>query len=185
MIFLSFVRTGFIGLSLITMGLAAQSQLSFTFSVTNTVGNVPGTFSGEIFGLTDNATSSATSVIIESIPVGMNNLVSTPIDAILWDTQQQNSFTVANGQVIAGGFEASQTISGFRQGYQLFLNGSPFNFLNLDGNDTKYVWGNDGLAAANFKPGSAASVPEPGSFAVMLSLGATGAVLAFKRKLRK
>jgi PEP-CTERM motif len=144
--------------------------LNFYFSVTNTVGDVPGTFTGEIFGLTDNATSSASSVVIQSIPAGMNNLVSPPIDATLWDQQYQNSFQVVNGQVVDGGFWAQQTVNGFLHGYQLYINGAdgPYNFLNLDGVDDTFVRGDDGLAAANITP---ASVPEPAS-CILAGLGA-------------
>src|SRR3974377_159666 len=84
---------------------------NFDFSVTNTIGTVSGTFTGEIFGLTDNATSAATSVLIETFPAAMNSLNSPPIDATLWDQQYQNSFVVSNGQIVDGGFWAAQTIN--------------------------------------------------------------------------
>lgn len=78
------VRAAIIVFPLLVLGGAAQAgSVDFTFSVTNTIGNVPGTFTGEIFGLTDNATSAATSVLILSILAGMNNLVSPPIDTTL------------------------------------------------------------------------------------------------------
>jgi hypothetical protein len=152
--------------------------LNFTFSVTgidNGGGSIiGGTFTGEVFGLTVNSTSSASSVVIQSIPAGMNNLVSPPINATLWGTQEYNSFTVSGGQIVGGGFWAEQTINGNSQGYQLYLNAPPSvgnNFLNLDGTDSTYVWGADGLAAANFVP-AVSSVPEPAS----LGLAITGAL---------
>jgi len=150
---------------LLGAGTANAGTLNFDFSVTNTIGTVSGTFTGEIFGLTDNATSAATSVLIESFPAGMNSLDSPPIDATLWDQQYQDSFVVSNGQIVDGGFWAAQTINGFFAGFQLFLNATaalqPFNYLNLDGINSAYIWGDNGLAAAHFT--QASSVPEPAS----------------------
>ena len=159
----------------------AKAELVFSFCVENTIGNVAGVFSGEIFGLTDNATSSATKVVIESFPIGLNSLVGTGEDAVLWDQQNQNSFTVSGGMITAGGFWAQQTIGSLPYGYQLYLNGDggPFNFLNLDGIDSAFVRGNNGFAAAHFSRNNA--VPEPGSIALVASLGLT-AVAAFRRR---
>jgi hypothetical protein len=164
-------------------GAPAKADLTFSFTVTNTQGDVPGTFTGEIFGLTNNTTSAATHVVIDSFPSGLNSLVSPPIDATTWDQQYQNSFTVSNDQITDGGFWAQQTINGIGQGYQLYLNGEDgFNFLNLDGTNFNYVWGDDGFAAANFTLVSS-TVPEPGSLAMFLGLGLTG--VGFLRRRRR
>jgi outer membrane autotransporter protein len=132
---------------------ANSAELDFTFSVLNNpaFGNVPGTFMGEIYGLTNNANSSANLVLIKSFPAGLNSLQAPPIAATSWNQQYQNSFTVLNGQITAGGFWAQQTIAGLPFGYQLYLNGelAGYNFLNLDGQDALYVYGSNGLAAAN------------------------------------
>jgi hypothetical protein len=171
------------GAALCALGSAPvkAAQLNFDFSVTNTIGDVSGTFSGEIFGLTNNATSSATSVLVTSFPAGLDSLLPAPVNATSWDQQVQNSFTVTNGQITGGGFWAQQTINGFPQGYQLYLNGDggPFNFLNLDGTDTHYVWGNDGLAAANFTP---AVVPEFSSLLGLSGFIATGGLALIRRR---
>jgi hypothetical protein len=46
--------------------------LDFMFSFSNTVGNVNGTVTGEIFGLSDNASNQAASnVILDSYPAGL------------------------------------------------------------------------------------------------------------------
>ena len=82
----------------VTISTTSKAQLIFSFSVTNTAGTVAGTFKGEIFGLIDNSTSSATKVLIESFPSGLNSLASPPVDAILWNQQNQNSFTVSGGR---------------------------------------------------------------------------------------
>ncbi len=154
-------------------GSATAGSLNFDFSVTNTIGTVSGTFAGEVIGLTDNSISSASSVLIESFPAAMNSLDSPPIDATLWDQQYQNSFEVVNGQIVDGGFWAAQTVNGFFGGFQLFLNATaalqPFNYLDLDGVNAAYIWGDDGLAAAHFT--LASSVPEPASLVSAL-LGA-------------
>src|SRR5271170_3031461 len=46
--------------------------LDFMFSFSNTVGAVNGTVTGEIFGLTDNATGPASNVILDSYPTGLD-----------------------------------------------------------------------------------------------------------------
>jgi hypothetical protein len=181
------VRTTLAALPVVLLaGVAQAGTLNFDFSVTNTIGNVPGTFTGEIFGLTDNATSAASSVVILSIPSGMNNVVSPPIDATLWNQQLENSFTVVNGEVVDGGFVAKQTINGFNSGYQLWINGDNAgkfneNFLNLDGTDKRYVWGNDGLAAANIVP-AGSSVPEPAGYLLTIMGAVWAAGYAWSRK---
>jgi hypothetical protein len=90
-------------------------------------------------------------------------------------SQYQNSFVVLNGQIVDGGFWAAQTINGFFAGFQLFLHATaalePYNYLNLDGTNAAYIWGNNGLAAAHFTP--AANVPEPAGL-VLAALGVVG-----------
>ena len=166
-----------------TFQAANAVALTFQFSVTNTIGTVPGTFTGEIFGLVDNATSSATSVLIETFPAGLNSLEAAPIDATLWDQQNQNGFTVVSGQITAGGFWAARTIGGYPSGYQLLLNGDggPYNFLNLDGVDRLFVYGDNGFAAANFTRVNATAAPEPASLA-LAGLGAVALMAAAGRR---
>lgn len=174
-------------LALAISGIALSSVSAkaddFSFSFTNTVWYaVPGTVTGEILGLTNNATGPAAEVLITSFPSGLNSVLgSGPINAMLWDQQYQNSFTESGGQVTAGGFWANDTINGWSQGAQLYINGDggPYNFLNLDGTDALYVWGDNGLAAANIKP-LGTPTPEPSSF--LLALGFAGVLGAFRRK---
>ncbi len=153
----------------------------FLFSFTNTIGSVTGTVTGIITGLTDNSTSAATSVVITSFPAGLNSVLgNAPIDATLWDQQYQNSFTELNGQVTDGGFWAQQSNNSFGAGAQLYVNGSnSYNFLNLDGTDQLYVWGNDGIAAANIVP--ATDTPEPASLA-LLAAGLSALGLARRKR---
>ena len=165
----------------VTISTTSKAQLIFSFSVTNTAGTVAGTFKGEIFGLIDNSTSSATKVLIESFPSGLNSLASPPVDAILWNQQNQNSFTVSGGQITAGGFWADKTVNGNLTGFQLFLNGSSFNYLNLDGKNAKAIWGANGINATNFSRVSPAGTPEPGSYALFAGVFLCGAVVRRRR----
>src|SRR5271155_1268759 len=68
---LTLLGAGLIGL--MHPAAAQATLLDFTFSFTGTVppGSVAGTVTGEIFGLTEGASSSATNVIVVSYPVGL------------------------------------------------------------------------------------------------------------------
>jgi hypothetical protein len=165
------MKLGALALALLA-ATAAQTQaslLNFDFSITNTIGDVSGTVTGEILGLSDNSTGPAAEVLIDTFPAGLNNIAGpTPINATLWTSQDQNSFTVSAGQVIAGGFWAENGIFGNGNFFQLYINGDggPYNFVNLDGNDGLYVWGDDGFAAANIVPAGSVT-PEPATLTLL------------------
>src|SRR5262249_10550089 len=60
---------------------------------------------GEIVGLTDNATSAASAMIIESFPSGLNFPFNAPYDALAnAKTIQFNSFTLSNGVLTSAAF---------------------------------------------------------------------------------
>jgi hypothetical protein len=83
--------------------------LTFTFSFSNVDGNVSGIVSGEIFGLTDNATSAASAVVIENGPASLG--LSLPITAPpLFGGS--NSFTVASGVITDSFFQATFAVPG-------------------------------------------------------------------------
>lgn len=123
------------------------TALDFTFSFSNTIGHISGTVTGEIFGLTDNATSSATSVVIQSFPAGLNSQLAAPITATLWSNQSQNSFTVTAGQVTGGSFDAFNASNNL----YLYLNASGlFNYITLDGSANFEVYNLDGFNGITF-----------------------------------
>jgi hypothetical protein len=166
-----------LGLILLAAPLATQAQLlDFDFSFQNAFGTVAGTVSGEILGLANNSTGAASEVLITSFPAGLGGN-ATPINATLWLNQSENSFTVVNGEVVAGGFFANNPGIEPEVFYLDAISGLGFNFLSLnDGPD--YVYGDSGLAAANIVP--AASAPDAAS-----TVGLLGGVLAGLGVLRR
>jgi len=163
--------------------LAAHADLVFEWSFTNTIGTVAGTASGKIYGLSDNSTGAATRVTIDSYPAGLDSIYAPgEIDTSLWDQHYSNSFTVSGGAITAASFWAQNTLAGFQQGSQLYINGSPFNFVNVDGNDTRYVWAGSGFQNVSFRQvESGGTVPEPMSLA-LVGLALAGAGAARRRR---
>jgi hypothetical protein len=174
-------------LSLLCLVLPASARAdNFTFSFTNVPtgdgDDISGTVTGEILGLTNDSTGPAAEVLILSFPPGLDSVLgSGPIYATSWSDQIENSFTVTNGQVTAGGFYAWDTLDSVPYGAQLYINGlgAGFNEANLDGVEygPAYVQGADGLAAANIQP-----APEPPSLA-LLGVGLLG-LLGLKRRFQ-
>jgi hypothetical protein len=145
----------------------AHATLNFTFSFVGTPGDgVPGTVTGEIYGLTDNtANQPATDIVITSYPSALTYLPSTPWDifsvpGMYFDV---NSFTVSSGQITAASFlEVWPSNAGL-----LFLNAegitggletSPIQLSTLDLGDSPVT----------YTP-LTADAPEPASIAVLLS----------------
>jgi hypothetical protein len=156
-----------------------QASLIFDFSITNATGNVPGTVTGQILGLTNNTTSAATQVLIDSFPPALGNAAGpTPINAMLWNFQLENSFTVSNGQVTNGGFWAEESSTPL---LLLYINGGGgnFNYVSLNGSNTLQVYAASGLAAANIVPAQAS--PEPAS----VTLLGLGLLVCAGRRLRR
>jgi len=91
-------------------GPSRANTLSFDFSFSNTLGVTPGTVTGQIYGLSDNATSAATSVVITSYPASLGS-IGTPFDVLSYPLVSgvpsaviSNSFTVSGGQITSVNF---------------------------------------------------------------------------------
>jgi hypothetical protein len=175
-----------LGIFVLSASLATQGgTLDFDFSFQNTIGTVNGTVTGEILGLANNSTGPASEVLITGFPAGLDSTAgATPINAMSWIDQVENTFTVVNGQVVSGGFWAQQTVGVIPYGYQLYVDGEIdptdfVNYLNLDGNNNNYVWNTDSLAAAslaaaNIVPAGNVSVPDSGSAFSLLGMAIAG-----------
>ena len=167
--------------TVVTITAQAQSTLNFYFSFTGNpseYGQSSGTVTGEIFGLTDNATSSATDVVIDSFPSGINILgVSAPLDATTWDVQYENSFTVVSGEITSASF-ASYDAAIAKQLGICGYSGGAYNYLELSPENVIWVGNLDGMSGVTFTP---APVPEPSSLALS-ALGGFGGFLMYRRR---
>jgi hypothetical protein len=86
------------------------SRAEFDFSFTNTSTDprhVNGTVSGLVEGLTDNTTSAATRVGVESYPAGIGDEPPAPFD-VAFGVTGQNVFTVANGSITSAFFLSAE-----------------------------------------------------------------------------
>jgi hypothetical protein len=95
--------------------------LSFNFSFTNDIGNTPGTVTGEIDGLQDNASGPATAIFINSAPSVFN--LTTPF-SVPFLPEAPNSFTVNSGNIDASFFTSFFTIN-IISDYSLLLQNRP------------------------------------------------------------
>jgi hypothetical protein len=89
---------------------AHAMNFDFSFSNDPAQGNVAGTVYGEIFGLTNNATSDATNVVIDSYPAGITGLPAAPFNipdyaASLGEYIVDNGFTVTNGVITGANYQ--------------------------------------------------------------------------------
>ncbi|MDJ0649240.1 MAG: hypothetical protein QNJ60_11095 [Xenococcaceae cyanobacterium MO_188.B19] len=137
-------------------GVEAANALDFTFSFSNVTGSVPGTVTGTLGGLNDNATGAATSLELTSFPAGLGTLEAGN-NVLAWSFQSANSFTVTNGSITAANFFATDGISD-----GLCLNTSCFaglsNALTLDTASTN-TGNNDGFSGVTFAAAGATPVP--------------------------
>jgi len=158
-------------LALIAVGQPAFADpLDFDFTFTGDA-VFPGTVSGEIEGLTNNATSAATAVFVTSatIPSPISPTYNTVQNASLY-----NSFTVTNGVITAVSFYANNVST-----YGLILGtvaGEAQNrFVNFSTGQS--ISNFEGVSGITFTP-VAQPVAEPGSLALLgtglLALGLVG-----------
>jgi hypothetical protein len=94
--------------------------LSFNYSFTDLDGFVPGTVTGHIDGLQDNATGPATAVFIDSAP-SVFNLPHTPFSVPV--TDPGGTFTVTSGVIDKAIFLSEFGVSPSSPIYALFMDG--------------------------------------------------------------
>jgi PEP-CTERM motif len=168
---------------------APANALVFDFTITNTTGNFAGTFTGQIFGLTDNSTSSPTDVVIDTVPAafsdnnGINSHLVYPLSTIAFVDPTKDSFTVVNGQITFSDYAADRGNvppgtfpNGSGGGFSLqLLTQAPAFSYEVEENGSS-------LIAANGASFSIAAVPEPSTWAMMI-LGFTSiGFMAYRRK---
>jgi len=157
---------------IVLLGASAEAD-DFSFSFTETLGSfgtVSGTVTVEILGLTDNATSAAAEVIIESFPSGLDSLLGpAPIDALIWSNEIKNEFTERHGQVIAGTFWAyninqidDERTPQINEALEI---NAPYDLLSLNAGADLAVINVRGLAGVNIEP-----VPEPSSLCLAFTI---------------
>ena len=157
--------------------------LDFNFSFSNVTGNADGTVTGEIFGLTNNATSAASDIVIDSAPAGWV-LPAIPFSVFShagdWSGGyiDENSFTVSNGvltdanfQIYGGYFDLN-----YDNTYNEF--GDLRVITGVVPPTGPYIQNTDGFGGVTYT-----AVPEPSTWA-MMGLGFASLGLAGYRRRR-
>jgi hypothetical protein len=166
----------------IVLAAGPASADDFSFSFTNDIGNVVGTVTGEILGLTDNSTGAATDVIIESFPsalsADLNSSYTAPIDlfAFPWFSTASDTFTETDGEITAADF-------GVDDGdYDFVTLGTGCNYGTFCGNGFGN-WGSDNATEGSTISFSqlGSSTPEPSTLGLMLA----GFVALTARRVRR
>jgi hypothetical protein len=118
------------------MQVSVATAATYFFSFTSTSPNVPGTVTGEIFGLQPNQSGqAATDVEILSFPSGLGLSLATPIDVFTTATVGNNSFQTSGNVIVSAMFSAtsSQYNLNIFNGVNLSLLQNPNGPLNARG----------------------------------------------------
>jgi hypothetical protein len=148
---------------------AQAGTLNFDFSFTATFGTqIGGTVTGEIFGLTDNATGPASAVDIYSVPGSVVYGETLPFNAMTVGTVNSNSFTVVSGGITVADFSAGVDLPFPGADWLLQLENIPNGFYDMASREV----GENGLLVetftATFTP-DAATTPLPSTWFLLLS----------------
>ena len=148
---------------------AHADTLSFYFSFSNTTGSAPGIVTGEITGLANSGSSSATHVYVDSYPSGLGLTLSTPFDTIA--DSALNSFTVNNDKITGALYFAVGVGS-----YELGINHFSGNYL-YGVNSNKETFNGDGLGGVTFT-----AVPETSTRTMILLFVGFGLAGCYARR---
>ncbi|HWF00968.1 MAG TPA: PEP-CTERM sorting domain-containing protein [Caulobacteraceae bacterium] len=164
---------------------AYADNFFFSFTSDGSFGNVDGTVTGQIFGLTDNATSAASDVEIYSYPAGLNYLPGPSFSIAAYDAElgkaiTVNSFTVTDGQITGAAFQ----LTGGWFDLNVDVGGTYYTALTApDGTPQQNVGGQVGnTETTNLGGITFTAAPEPAAWAIMLTgMFGVGAVLRRRR----
>jgi len=166
------------------MASRAEAQLDFLFSETVS----GGTITGEIIGLTPDATSTPTDIIIFSQPSGYPDGPTDLIKAGYIFLSTDDTFTVSAGKIVAADMGIIASVPGGYQGYAFNGTNSFLGLTNANGvfeantfgTITKRNSNNLGFAGATYTP-----VPEPRQTMALFLLAMIGlfAVRKFRTRI--
>jgi hypothetical protein len=161
--------------ALVGVGLASSAGAAdFLFSFSNNEGKTPGTVSGEIFGLQDNATSAATDIIVTAYPAGDYGFPAAPFSPIALAAARNgyiaaNSFTVQNDEIVAAVFQMIAYSY-----FDINVDGKYNELYFVPSNNTRNL---EGLAGVTFTPVSSPTPEAPAWIALLVGMGLLGAKL--------
>jgi hypothetical protein len=169
------VLSAFVTIPGVLAAYTPAQALDFSFSFGNTSGPISGTVAGRVIGLVDNTTGSASQVVIDSFPAGLEGTPNNGLIATNWSGQVENSFTVTSGNITSGVFAALEEGGNDTLCINSSSCGSPSTLLTFDGFES-FVGSN---SPATFTP--LASTPVPFEFNSTLGLLIAGAFWGGKK----
>ena|ERR1039458_6064768 len=175
------IRASYFAFALICFSSGHAKADNFTFSFTNTDGNVNGTVTGEIFGLIDDgSTHSATSVVLNSYPNGLKPFDTNP-SLTTWDKILANQFIESSGTITSAFFEVHDTAS-------CLGTGCYFHLILPDATNESFIDVDDGLFSRDVSTNTdptftliPSAVPEPSAVYLLLTVLGVVAIVARRR----